>query len=193
MEAGTWKGGGSIFARLVLKMYGQEKIRKSWVCDSFAGLPKATNAKDNDWWYQQVALRVRKERVRKNFEAFNLLDGNVEFVKGYFVYSLPKIRPRVKEISVLWADGDMYESTMDILFNLYDKVAVGGFIIMDDYDVPVCKEATDLFRSMHNIKDRLHLFSYRRQYWRKSRQVKLKSKWYSKFVASRNLTRLVGI
>jgi len=28
-------------------------------------------------------------------------------------------------------DGDMYESTMDQLFNLYEKIQVGGVIIVD--------------------------------------------------------------
>jgi hypothetical protein len=28
--------------------------------------------------------------------------------------------------------GDMYESTVDVLYNLYDKLSVGGYVIMDD-------------------------------------------------------------
>jgi hypothetical protein len=28
--------------------------------------------------------------------------------------------------------GDMYESTVDVLYNLYDKLSIGGFVIMDD-------------------------------------------------------------
>lgn len=29
----------------------------------------------------------------------------------------------------------MYESTMDELYNLYDLVAVGGFVIIDDWAI----------------------------------------------------------
>ena len=34
---------------------------------------------------------------------------------------------------MLRLDGDMYESTMDALTALYDKVSAGGFVIIDDY------------------------------------------------------------
>jgi len=29
-------------------------------------------------------------------------------------------------------DGDMYESTVDVLYNLYDKLSIGGYVIMND-------------------------------------------------------------
>ena len=38
IEAGTWRGGASIFLRAVLKAHGIED-RKVWVADSFQGLP----------------------------------------------------------------------------------------------------------------------------------------------------------
>ena len=31
--------------------------------------------------------------------------------------------------------GDMYESTVDVLYNLYDKLSIGGYVIMDDVSV----------------------------------------------------------
>ena len=46
----------------------------------------------------------------------------------------------------------MYESTMDSLVNLYDKVSIGGFIIIDDYGLVTCAEAVTDFRSERNIK-----------------------------------------
>ena len=46
----------------------------------------------------------------------------------------------------------MYESTMDSLVNLYDKVSTGGFIIIDDYGLITCAEAVTDFRSERNIK-----------------------------------------
>ncbi len=42
----------------------------------------------------------------------------------------------------------MYESTMDGLVNLYDKVSKGGYVIIDDYGLPPCAEAvTDFSKS----------------------------------------------
>jgi hypothetical protein len=51
---------------------------------------------------------------------------------------------------VLRADGDMYESTRDILTILGPWVVSGGFIIIDDYRVvPGCKLATDEYLSKY--------------------------------------------
>lgn len=34
--------------------------------------------------------------------------------------------------------GDMYESTVDVLYLMYEKLSVGGFVIMDDwYGFPI--------------------------------------------------------
>jgi len=40
----------------------------------------------------------------------------------------------------------MYESTIDPLRHLYDKLSPGGFVIVDDYGLlPPCKAAVDDF------------------------------------------------
>ena len=38
-EMGVWRGGSSMFARAVIAAYGEADKRKSYVCDSFSGLP----------------------------------------------------------------------------------------------------------------------------------------------------------
>jgi hypothetical protein len=53
-------------------------------------------------------------------------------------------------------DGDYYESTMDALTNLYDKLSVGGYAIIDDYGEDTwtyCRKAVDDFRREHGIKE----------------------------------------
>lgn len=47
------------------------------VVDSFAGLPTATNKKDNDLWSRLNYISVPQEEVRRHFEAYNLLDEQV--------------------------------------------------------------------------------------------------------------------
>ena len=37
------------------------------------------------------------------------------------------------KLAVLRLDGDLYQSTMEALTNLYDKLAPGGFLIVDDF------------------------------------------------------------
>jgi len=49
-------------------------------------------------------------------------------------------------------DGDMFESTMDILYNLFDLVPVGGCIIIDDFEIREAKEAVATFLQHHRLK-----------------------------------------
>ena len=55
-------------------------------------------------------------------------------------------------VEALPMDGDLYQSTMDALTNLYDKVSAVGFIIVDDYrSWSGCKQAIDEFRNERSI------------------------------------------
>lgn len=41
----------------------------------------------------------------------------------------------------------MYESTVDVLYHLYDKLSIGGFVIMDDwYGFPSKTACEDFFQ-----------------------------------------------
>ena len=53
-------------------------------------------------------------------------------------------------------DGDYYESTMDALTNLYDKLSIGGYAIIDDYGEDswtYCQKAVDDYRRDHDVVD----------------------------------------
>ncbi|MCX5923342.1 MAG: hypothetical protein NTU89_02120 [Candidatus Dependentiae bacterium] len=52
-------------------------------------------------------------------------------------------------------DGDYYESTMDALTSLYPKLSIGGWVIIDDYNIPCCAKAVHDFRNKFNITDEL--------------------------------------
>jgi O-methyltransferase len=72
---------------------------------------------------------------------------------------------------VLRLDGDMYESTIVPLEALYDKVPVGGYVIVDDYfAVPTgAGRATDAFRSEHGVEDELIRIDWAGAYWKRGR------------------------
>jgi hypothetical protein len=50
-------------------------------------------------------------------------------VKGWFRDTIPL--NTIEKISILRLDGDMYESTIDVLDYLYPKLSIGGFCIID--------------------------------------------------------------
>lgn len=170
IETGVWRGGATIFMKGVLKANGIND-RKVFVADSFEGLPMPDPNRYpidiNDKHYTLNFIKVSKEEVENNFKAYNLLDRNVIFIKGFFENSL-KNAP-IKKLALLRIDADMYSSTIQVLEQLYDKVSVGGFIIIDDYTLPGALAAVQDFRNKRKITDKIVLIGKGYSaYWRKS-------------------------
>ena len=166
IETGVWRGGATIFMRGFLEAY-KEPNRKVWVADSFQGLPKPRNPKEDVDISHFKELAIPLEQVQSNFSKYGLLDNRVVFLKGWFSETLPKAQ--IEKIAVLRLDGDMYESTIDALNSLYHKVSVGGFIIVDDYSIDVCAKAVADFRNKHNITDPIEKIDWTGVFWRKSK------------------------
>jgi O-methyltransferase len=147
VETGVWRGGACILARAVLKAY-DIKDRRVILCDSFSGLPppniEAFPADAGSTFHSYPELVVTEDQVKDNFRKFNLLDDQVVFVKGWFRDTMPTLA--TEKIAVLRLDGDMYESTIHPLTHLFDRIPVGGWIVVDDYEVvPACKTAVHDF------------------------------------------------
>jgi O-methyltransferase len=168
VETGVWRGGAVIFMRALLTVHG-DMHRSVWAFDSFSGLPKPNKAEypadagDALWSH---SLDVSLEEVKNNFRKYQMLDDRVHFVKGWFKDTIP--RAEVKKIAVLRLDGDMYESTIQVLNGLYDKVSLGGYVIIDDYNmIPQCNEAVHDFRSDRSLTEDLVTLPGCGAYWRR--------------------------
>lgn len=168
VETGVWRGGCCIFMRGYLEAYGMTD-RRIWACDSFEGLPRSSHPEDAglDMSADKMPiLAVTLDEVQENFRRYDLLDDRVVFVKGWFKDTLKSID--VDQIALLRLDGDLYESTMDSLEALYDKVSPGGVIIIDDYfDFEPCRKAVDHFRQSRGISDQIHPVDWSCAWWRK--------------------------
>ncbi|HEY0744939.1 MAG TPA: TylF/MycF family methyltransferase [Chryseosolibacter sp.] len=169
IETGVWRGGATIFMRAILKAYNVHD-KNVWVADSFEGLPKPNEEKyvhdKGDKHFTEDALKVSLEDVKRNFEKYDLLDDQVKFLKGWFKDTLP-VAP-ISKLSVLRLDGDMYESTMDALINLYPKLSVGGYIIIDDWNaVKACKQAVEDYRAQFSINEKIEQIDWASVYWKK--------------------------
>jgi O-methyltransferase len=105
--------------------------------------------------------------VKENFRRYGLLDEQVRFLKGFFHDTLPGAP--IERLAVIRLDGDMYESTMDGLVNLYPKLSPGGFIIVDDYGaVPACKQAVHDYRNAHGIEEEIVPIDWTGVFWRRA-------------------------
>jgi O-methyltransferase len=168
LEAGVWRGGTAIFMRGVLKAHGITD-RTVWLADSFRGLPppnlsKFPYDKGNDLTKHHV-LSVGLEVVRHNFERYELLDDQVQFLEGWFKDTLPNAP--IEQLAVLRLDGDMYESTIQTLEPLYPRLSVGGFCIVDDFaTIPACRMAVNDYRAANGIEEQVVPIDGSAVYWR---------------------------
>jgi hypothetical protein len=167
VETGVWRGGATILMRAILKVFNISN-RNVWLCDSFAGLPRNTWPQDAGLeLYQHNILSVALEQVKENFNAYDLLDEQVKFLKGFFKETLPTAP--INTISILRLDGDLYESTWQALIYLYPKIVKNGYIIIDDYGcIPACQQAVIHFREKYKINDPIHTIDWAGVFWKKS-------------------------
>jgi hypothetical protein len=169
VETGVWRGGSMILARALLKARGVEG-RLIWCADSFEGMPVpmegASTGKAGEDFSDRQYLAVSLEQVQRNFARFGLLDEKVRFLKGWFSTTLPGAP--IGRIAVLRLDGDLYESTRDALVPLYDKVSIGGYVIVDDYNSWLgCRKAVDEFRCNRGITSPLLTIDAHAVYWQR--------------------------
>ncbi len=151
VECGIARGGCS-----ALMLLASGDGRSAWLFDSFEGLPEPTaedgilrkpQSKDRASWdlAKGYCLGTREEVEDLLFNKFGFDREKVHLVKGWFQNTLPQYREKVGDIAVLRIDGDWYESTKCCLENLYDNVADGGYVIIDDYALVGCRKAVDEF------------------------------------------------
>jgi hypothetical protein len=178
IETGVWRGGATIFMRAVLKAYS-DSDRVVWVADSFEGLPAPDaekfpiEAKVHQGPVMKKAymnFAVSMEEVKRNFQAYGMLDDQVRFLKGWFKDTLPSAP--IRSLAVMRLDGDYYESTWDALTNLYHCLSIGGYAIIDDYGEDswtYCRRAVDDFRTKHGIEEPLIRVDSKCYFWQRTR------------------------
>ena len=130
--------------------------RTVWVSDSFSGIPitKKNNTIDDyvDQW--EGRFEASFEEVQANFRRYGLLDNGVKFLKGFFSDTLPTAE--FEALAIMRLDGDSYDSTMDALDALYPRLSSGGYVNIDDWHLPSCRQAVFDYRQAHNIDDPIY-------------------------------------
>lgn len=122
--------------------------RKGWGFDSFEGIPWASEHDSIQPGMSHKPTVTRGESsgisahsiegVISNLERWGCGD-NYKLVKGWFKDTIPV--NEIEKISVLRLDGDLYESTFTSLKYLYPKLSVGGYLIIDDWELYGCRKA----------------------------------------------------
>jgi O-methyltransferase len=161
VECGVWRGGMSAGIANVL---GND--RDYYLFDSFEGLPpaKTIDGPAAVAWQKDTTSPKYYDNCRAPAEyaraAMNLAGvQRFHLIAGFFDKTLPEFQLQEK-MALLRLDGDWYESTMVCLKHLFDKVAEGGLIIVDDYYTwDGCSRAVHDFLSSKNAHERVRSYN----------------------------------
>lgn len=166
-ECGVWAGGTAGLMAAASVRLGSPGARRFHLFDSFEGLPQPSEHDVDvlDEFRQQFpdlpldagsdtgaltaigACAAPLEAVHELFDEVLKIDpADVVIHRGWFQETIPAAEPSIGRLSILRIDGDWYESTKVCLEGLFDKVADGGFVLIDDYnEFSGCRQALDEF------------------------------------------------
>lgn len=155
MECGVWKGGS---VHLMARVLCDEGVtdRDIYLFDTFAGMTEPT-ARDIDAAGVSAVDRMAKSskkakiwaispraEVEAGLQTLDYPQHRFKLVEGRVEDTIPAQAP--ERIALLRLDTDWYESTRHELEHLWQRVASGGVVIIDDYgSFKGSREATDEF------------------------------------------------
>lgn len=157
IECGVAAGGSTALLAAVIKRFSTQP-RRVFAFDSFSGMPepgehdKSGQREANETGWGTGTCAAPESSVREICQTIGVGE-LVTTVKGYFQETLPANRDRVGMIAMLHLDGDWYDSTAQILENLFDRVVAGGILQIDDYGHwSGCRKAVHEFADQHNLQ-----------------------------------------
>jgi O-methyltransferase len=164
IEAGSWRGGASMLMRATLDTLGED--RTVYVADSFQGFPALDGADEHGARLSAFEfLAVPEDEVRESFARLGL-DGGVELVPGFFEETLARFAGH--QWAIVRLDADSYDATRYALDCLYPGLAVGGYLVIDDYgSFDGCRRAVDEFRAAHGIAEPIEAIDHTGASWRR--------------------------
>jgi len=144
VECGVWRGGSMMAVASTLLHLGRTD-RDLHLFDTFEGMT-APAAVDRDYKgaaaeglleeakgdrTQQIWAYAGLDAVKSNMRSTGYPEARIHYVQGRVEDTLPAQAPQA--IALLRLDTDWYESTIHELRTLWDRLAVGGILIVDDY------------------------------------------------------------
>lgn len=163
VECGVYKGGNALIAAKIFDLY--EINKRVYLFDTFTGMTKPT---EHDLRTSNKSSTLKKylerrqndhtdwhmasiEEVKENFRKIGLLKDNVVFCKGMVEDTLDQVSNIPDTISFLRLDTDWYESTKKELEVLYNNLAPGGILVVDDYgQFDGARKAVDEYFKKHS-------------------------------------------
>jgi len=144
VELGTWRGGsaGLVMASMMASL-SPDNCPHCWLFDTFTGMPEPSEhditAKgrpandlryrgmpDNDYHTYTICHEYLYDQIQYPSD-------KIHMISGLFQDTVPSVIDEIGEIGILHVDCDFYESVKYSLEKFYDKVVLGGYVVLDDY------------------------------------------------------------
>jgi len=127
-ELGVWRGGVCIMAQRLFSLLEPSNMRKIHAFDAFEKLPGYGSA--------SAFLENSATDVQNNFKTMGAWTRHVKFHVGLFQETARAFRAEHDvartRLAILRIDGNFYDSYQDALYQMYEYVPVGGYVIFDD-------------------------------------------------------------
>lgn len=162
---------GSNFAMMMLGCLKAEgnTFRKFWGYDSFEGIQLAgkkdteqagigaithnTDVEPSELLVSSGVTVHPAMQVISNLNGWGLGTANYKLVKGWVQNTVPFDKP--EKIAVLRLDMDVYDPTIFVLNELYDRIEKGGYIIIDDWALDGVKTAVQEFWEARGLRPKI--------------------------------------
>jgi O-methyltransferase len=145
IECGVWKGGAVLLIADALFQNGDAN-RKLFLYDTFEGFVERSDIDRTDSGKEVGRVRHAnfEAEARRTLSMSQYPTDNVHFVAGDVRKTVMSVNHAT--IALLRLDTDTYATTAHELSELYDRLVVGGVLIVDDYGYSQgCRQAVDEF------------------------------------------------
>ena len=148
------------------------KKRKFWGFDSFIGIQLAGKkdtqqagigdiTHNTDVPYEELLVSSGitvhpKKQVEEKLYNWGLNKYNIELVEGWVQNSIPLVNNRIEKIAILRLDMDVYHPTIYTLNTWWEKISIGGVIIIDDWALDGVRTACNEFFEEKGINPKIH-------------------------------------
>lgn len=116
--------------------------RRVHLFDSFTGVPER-GPHDDKWEHPAGVSACSRAQVEEYMQLWKIPSELLVYHEGLFADTIPRAAAHAPQIAVLRLDGDLYESTRVVLEQLYPLVSVGGWVIIDDWNLVGCRKAVE--------------------------------------------------
>jgi hypothetical protein len=151
VECGVYKGASAIRFATYREILESQDSRKIIGFDAFGKFPRSSITEDAEFiekFEESGGEGIPLEELNRAFAQKGFR--NYEWIRGNILETVPSYLEKNKalKIALLHIDVDVYEPAELILTRLFDRVARGGLIVLDDYGTVFgeTKAVDDFFR-----------------------------------------------